>query len=116
MKYLLWFIGIACVLASACRSVKSGAATTAVPQGYYRVMGEVKHPGLQPCAGPDKTLQTLISASGGFTDFAITKKICVIQSGVTNTYDYQAIATRAAADPPVPCGSLVWVPRMFDSF
>jgi protein involved in polysaccharide export with SLBB domain len=112
MKNTAFLIAIVCSLLTACRGPKSGDSDVTVPPGYYRVVGEVKKPGLIPCVGPEKTLVRLIAEAGGLTEFAYTKKILVVHSGVTNTFNYKQIRNASVEDPLVPSGSLIRIKRI----
>src|SRR5690348_17139984 len=97
---------------SACRSSHLSNFSTRVPQNYYRITGEVRNPGLQPCRSSDETLLGLISEAGGLTDYAYTKKILVINFGITNAFDLKLIRNETIEDPVVSCGSTVEVQRI----
>ena len=106
-----------CSIMCSCGNVNHSSDVVDVPSNQYLVLGEVKKPGYVSCnSDKPKTLLELLSEAGDFTDYAITKDIMVIHSGVTNKYDFKLIKTGKSIDPAVTCGSKIVIRSIRSTF
>ena len=80
----------------------------AIPR-YVNVTGEVNSHGARIPYTSDMTLMTVITAGGGFTDFAAKKKVEVMRDGKRTLYNTIDINRGKAEDPKMLPGDQVTV-------
>ena len=81
------------------------------PSRFVTVAGEVRSPGDVPYRH-DLTLLSALSARGGFTDFANSKKVQLIRALQVSTHDLRRVTTTPTSDIPVLPGDRILVPQV----
>lgn len=89
---------------------RSLTVNVVMPSRSYFIRGEVRGPGRYPIVR-GMTLLQAVTAAGGYTEFANSRSVRVIRSGVPTTYNLRDIERNPERDVRIESGDIIIIDR-----